>query len=41
MTCNILNYNAAADGTILNTIAIQSAIDACAAESGGRILIPA
>ena len=38
---NILNYGAKGDGITLNTVAIQSAIDACYKNGGGRVTIPA
>ncbi|MEO8661859.1 MAG: glycosyl hydrolase family 28 protein [Bryobacteraceae bacterium] len=38
---NIANYGAVADGTTINTVAIQKAIDACFAAGGGRVLVPA
>ena len=37
---NILDFGAVGDGVTLNTVAIQSAIDACAAEGGGRVFVP-
>ncbi|MGX5817883.1 glycoside hydrolase family 28 protein [Chitinophaga lutea] len=40
-TFRIDRYGASADGVTLNTKAIQSAIDACAAKGGGVVLIPA
>ena len=36
---NISDFGAAGDGKTLNTAAIQSAIDECAREGGGRVLI--
>lgn len=39
-TFNILNYGAIADGMTLNTAAINKAIDACAQQGGGTVLIP-
>lgn len=36
----ITDYGALADGISLNTEAIRSAIEACAAEGGGRVIIP-
>ena len=41
MTCTILDFGAVGDGKALNTGAIQSAIDACTASGGGRMVIPA
>ena len=38
---NILDHGAVADGKTLCTAAIQSAIDACAAAGGGRVVGPA
>ena len=38
---NILSYGAKNDTTVLSTEAIQQAIDACAANGGGRVLVPA
>ena len=38
---NILDYGAVADGKTVNTAAIQKAVDACAAEGGGQVLVPA
>lgn len=37
---NIIAYGAIDDGKMLNTKAIQSAIDACAKKGGGTVLIP-
>ncbi len=37
---NILNYGAIADGYTLNSKAINSAIEACAAGGGGTVVIP-
>jgi len=38
---NILNYKAIGDGKTINTIAIQKAVDVCAAKGGGTVLVPA
>jgi hypothetical protein len=38
---NILDFQAVPDGETLNTIAIQSAIDAAATAGGGTVLVPA
>ncbi len=37
---SILDFQAAGDGKTLNSQAIQSAIDACAADGGGRVTVP-
>jgi len=38
---NIRNYGAKGDKTTLDTAAVQAAIDACAADGGGTVLVPA
>lgn len=38
---NIRNYGAKGDGKALDTVAVQAAIDACEAERGGIVLVPA
>lgn len=38
---NILTYGAKSDTTVLSTVAIQQAIDACSAAGGGRVVVPA
>lgn len=38
---NIAEFGAVADGKTVNTLAIQAAIDACHANGGGRVVIPA
>ena len=40
MDKNILDFGAVADGKTLNTLAIQAAIDECAAEGGGKVTVP-
>lgn len=40
MTYNIFDYGAVGDGKTLDTSAIQHAIDDCAANGGGQVLIP-
>jgi len=40
-TASILKYGAVADGTTLNTAAIQKTIDALASKGGGTVIIPA
>ncbi len=41
MQFNVLDYGAVSDGTTLCTSAIQSAIDDCNKNGGGRVVIPA
>ena len=41
MNTDITTYGAVADSTEVCTVAIQSAIDACAASGGGRVTVPA
>ena len=36
---DISNYGAVADGTTVNTKAIQAAIDDCASNGGGRVVV--
>ncbi|MCR4603985.1 MAG: glycoside hydrolase [Prevotella sp.] len=38
---NIKSYGAVSDTTVLSTEAIQQAIDACHADGGGRVVVPA
>src|SRR5215471_12936555 len=40
-TYNVRAFGAKGDGTTLDTAAVQSAIDACARDRGGTVLIPA
>jgi hypothetical protein len=40
-TYNVRTYGAKGDGTGLDTVAFQSAIDACHTEGGGTVLVPA
>lgn len=40
-TYNVVDFGATTDSAKLNTKAIQSAIDACAAKGGGEVMVPA
>src|SRR5947207_14738579 len=40
-TYNVRAFGAKGDGAALDTAAVQSAIDACARDRGGTVLIPA
>ena len=39
LNCNVTEYGAVGNGKILNTTAIQAAIDACTAAGGGRVTL--
>ena len=41
MNANILDFGAIPGGEVLCTSALQSAMDACAAAGGGRVVVPA
>lgn len=38
---NVVDFGAKADGTTLDTKAVQAAIDACTSNGGGKVIIPA
>ena len=40
MQYNVIDYGAVTDGEKLNTVAVQAAIDACAAAGGGQVFFP-
>jgi polygalacturonase len=40
-TWNVRDHGAKGDGTTLDTAAIQAAVDACTADGGGTVLVPA
>jgi len=40
-TYNVRNFGAKGDGTALDTAALQAAVNACTADGGGTVLIPA
>lgn len=37
---NVLDYGVVADGVTLNSVAVQSAVDACSAQGGGTVYFP-
>lgn len=39
-TYDVTNYSAVGDGSTLNTVAIQEAVDSCYANGGGTVLVP-
>src|SRR5947209_3554483 len=40
LRCDITEHDAAGNGKTLNTVAIQRAIDGCAASGGGTVVVP-